>query len=42
MTSLRNQLGEAECRDLSQGRSSPHVVTASTFFENALQIEKQQ
>ena len=42
MRSLRGQLDEAECCKSSQGHSSPHTVTASTFIENALQIEEQQ
>jgi hypothetical protein len=42
MVSLKAQLDEAERRESSQGRSSPHAVTASSFLASALLIEEQQ
>ena len=42
MDSLRNQLDEEEARELRQGRTSPHAMTASTFIGNAIRVEEQQ
>ena len=42
MESLRRQLDQDEARDLRQGRTPPHAVTASVFIWDALQLEQQQ
>ena len=42
MESLKQQLDEDEQRELRQGRTPPHSVSASVFMSNAIQIEEQQ
>jgi len=42
MESLRRQLDKEDARELSQGRTPPHTVTASIFLGDALRLEGQQ
>ena len=42
MASLKRQLDQDEARELCQGRTPPHIVTAGTFIANAIQIEDRQ
>jgi hypothetical protein len=42
MNSLKKQLDEDEKRELRQGRTPPHAVSASTFINSAIHIEEQQ
>lgn len=40
--SLKRQLDGDEKRELLQGRSPPHAISASTFICNAIQVEAEQ
>ena len=42
MESLKQQLDNDEKRELLEGRTPPHTVSASAFICNAIQIEEQQ
>ena len=42
MESLKKELDDDEQRELRQGRTPPHTVSASAFICNAIQIKEQQ
>lgn len=42
MESLKQMLDRDEKRELGQGRTPPHAVSASTFIAGAIQIEQEQ
>lgn len=42
MEALKRRLDEAERLELSQGRTPPHTVSASTFISSAIQVEQEQ
>jgi hypothetical protein len=42
MASLKRQLDEDDRRELRDGRTPPHTISANTFIDSAIQIEREQ